>query len=149
MTDDKEYEPQLTPNMAGKLLKADELATVYIKIRTAIKDKEEEHKTELAPLQEQMDTISDALLTLCKEQNASTIKTDYGTISRRTTSRYWTSDWERMYDFIKEHDAPYLLEQRIHNTNMKKFLDENPDELPVGLQANTKYAISVRKPPAK
>ena len=93
--------------------------------------------------------ISDALLTLCKEQNASTIKTDYGPISRRTTSRYWTSDWERMYDFIKEHDAPYLLEQRIHNTNMKKFLDENPDELPVGLQANTKYAISVRKPPAK
>ena len=55
MTDDKEYEPQLTPNMAGKLLKADELAAVYIKIRTAIKDKEEEHKTELAPLQEQID----------------------------------------------------------------------------------------------
>ena len=137
------------PNLTGKILNADELAGVYIKIRTAIQAKEELHKLEMAPLEAQYELVSDAILALCNKQDASTIKTASGTISRRTTSRFWTSDWERMYEFIKEHDAPYLLEQRIHNSNMQKFLADNPEVLPIGLQADTKYVISVRKPTAK
>jgi hypothetical protein len=54
-----------------------------------------------------------------------------------------------MYEFIRENDAMHLLEQRIHNGNMKQFLSENPDELPVGLQADSKYVVRVRKPTAK
>lgn len=137
------------PNLAGKVLNADELAGVYIKIRTAIQAKEDLHKAEMAPLEEQQEMISNAILALCNEQDASTIRTDSGTISRRTVSRYWSSDWDNMYEFIKEHDAPFLLEQRIHNSNMRKFLEENPEVLPIGLQADTKYVISVRKPTAK
>ena len=51
--------------------------------------------------------------------------------------------------FIKEQDAPYLLEQRIHNGNMRQFLEDNPETLPIGLNADTKYVISVRKPTNK
>jgi hypothetical protein len=72
-----------------------------------------------------------------------------GTVTRRTVTRYWTNDWESMYQFIKEQDAPFLLEQRIHNGNMRQFLEENPDTLPMGLNADTKYAITVRKPTNK
>ena len=54
-----------------------------------------------------------------------------------------------MYVFIKEHDAPQLLEKRIHNGNMKEFLADNPDVVPEGLQAKTRYTISVRKPTKK
>jgi hypothetical protein len=54
-----------------------------------------------------------------------------------------------MYQFIKEQDAPFLLEQRIHNGNMRQFLEDNPDTLPMGLNADTKYAITVRKPTNK
>ena len=70
-------------------------------------------------------------------------------MTRTVSTRYWTNDWESTYQFIKEHDAMYLLEQRIHNGNMRQFLDDNPDELPVGLQADTKYVVRVRKPTAK
>jgi hypothetical protein len=72
-----------------------------------------------------------------------------GTVTRRTVTRYWTNDWEAMYRFIKEKDAPFLLEQRIHNGNMKQFLEDNPDTLPIGLNADTKYAVTVRKPTNK
>jgi len=54
-----------------------------------------------------------------------------------------------MYLFIREHNAPELLERRIHNGNMKEFLADNPDVTPAGLQAKNKYSISVRKPTKK
>ncbi len=130
-------------------IKADELVLAYRKIRDAIQEKEDAHKQEIATLRIQQDLISDALLALCNDQNLDSIRTSQGTVTRSTTTRYWTSDWESMYNFIKEQDAPYLLEQRIHNGNMRQFLEENPDQLPVGLNADTKYVIRVRKPTSK
>jgi hypothetical protein len=77
------------------------------------------------------------------------IRTAAGTVTRTTLTRYWTNDWGSMYEFIRENEAMHLLEQRIHNGNMKQFLSENPDDLPVGLQADSKYVVRVRKPTAK
>jgi hypothetical protein len=54
-----------------------------------------------------------------------------------------------MYKFLKENDVMHLLEQRIHNGNMRNYLEENPDSLPIGLNADTKYVLSVRKPTTK
>ena len=124
---------------------ADKLVSVYLKIRTAIQDKDQEIKN----LKEQQDKVSDELLKLCESQEADGLKTPSGTVSRRVISSYWTSDWEQMYAFIKEQDAPHLLEKRIHNGNMKEFLVDNPDVTPAGLQAKNRYAISVRKPTKK
>lgn len=124
----------------------DELVLAYRKIRDVIADKEEAHKELIAGLKEQLDTVSSKMLEVCQDQNADSIRTPAGTITRRVSSRYWTSDWESMYQFIKEHDAPFLLEQRISNSNMKQFLDDNPNILPMGLQATRKFVIQVRKP---
>ena len=128
---------------------ADKLVPVYIKIRDAIREKEHAHKEEMAALKEQLDSVGQALLDICEENGQDGFKTPEGTVTRRITSRYWTSDWEAMYKTIKEHDAPHLLEQRIHNGNMKQFLEENPDVLPAGLQADRKYTVQVRKPTSK
>ena len=54
-----------------------------------------------------------------------------------------------MHKFMKENDALHLLEQRIHNGNMKQFLEDNPDKSPMGLQADRRYTVSVRKPTSK
>lgn len=130
-------------------VKADELVLAYRRIRDAINEKEEAHKEAIAALKAQQDVVSEALLALCNDQNLDSIRTAAGTVTRSTTTRYWTNDWESMYQFIKEQDALYLLEQRIHNGNMKQYLEEHPDELPVGLNADTKYVIRVRKPTGK
>jgi hypothetical protein len=135
--------------MIDQDLTVDELVSIYVKIRTAIAAKEEQHKLELQELKDEFDIVSNQLLELCNEQNVDGFKTPAGTVSRRVTSRYWTSDWDSMYQFIKENEAPFLLEQRIHNSNMREFLDVNPDKFPTGLQNERKYAIQVRKPTAK
>lgn len=133
----------------GEELTADKLVSVYRQIRGAIDERESHHKAEITALREQLDAVSSKLLDICNTQNLESLRTPAGTVTRRTVTRYWTSDWGSMYNFIKEHDAAHLLEQRIHNGNMKQFLEENPDTLPIGLNADTKYAITVRKPTNK
>lgn len=124
---------------------ADKLVSAYINIRNAIQAKEDEIKA----LKETQDQMAEALLELCKEQNLDSLRTPYGTASRSIRTRYWTSDWHSMHNFIKEHDALHLLEKRLHNTNMKEFLDDNPGVVPEGLQSDKTYVITVRKPTAK
>jgi hypothetical protein len=127
----------------------EEMVGAYRKIRDVIRDREEEHKQELAALKEQLDIVADGLLSICNSLEVDSLRTEAGTVSRRVNTRYWTSDWDAMYRFIKEQDTPFLLEQRIHNGNMKQFLVDNPGLLPVGLQADSKYIIQVRKPTSK
>jgi hypothetical protein len=132
--------------MEDEVIPADKLVAVYRRIRAAIDEKETEHAKEIAVLKDKLELVSDKLLKICNDQNMDSLRTPEGTVTRRIKSRYWTTDWEHMYKFIKEHDAPFLLEQRIHNGNMKQFLEENPNLHPAGLQADRKYAITVRKP---
>jgi hypothetical protein len=135
--------------MEQEQLSADKLAAIYRRIRAAIDAKEEEHKREIEALRDELEVVSQSLLEICNAQNADSLRTAEGTIMRRVKTRFWTTDWESMYKFIKEHDAPYLLQQRIHEGNMKQFLDENPEAFPVGMQVDNKYAITVRKPTSK
>ncbi|MFN9899247.1 MAG: hypothetical protein ACK55Z_10740, partial [bacterium] len=58
---------------------------------------------------------------------------------------YWTNDWESLHKFIRENQAMELLERRIHQTNMKQFLEENPDMHPAGLQRDREYQITIRR----
>ena len=136
---------QLEKEYVMEQMSAEKLANIYIKIRDAKQAEEEKMKVKLAEFQEQLDLISDQLLELCKNQNASSIKTDSGTIIRKLSTRYWSTDWESMHQFIKENDALGLLEQRIHQANMKQFLEENPELMPPGVQVDRKYTVVVRR----
>ena len=124
----------------------DLLAGVYIKIRDARTTLKAEFTMQDSVLQEQMDLLETNMLDACKDLNASSIKTPHGTIIRSVKSRYWTNDWDSMYTFIKEQGAFGLLEKRLHQTNMKDFLVENPDLLPMGLNVESEYTVVVRRP---
>ena len=123
----------------------DKLASIYIKMREVIREKEEEIKT----IKAQQEKIVVKMLALCEEQNIDSLRTPAGTISRRVHTSYWPSDWDKMHQFIKENDAMHLLEKRVHGSNMKEFLEANPEVAPPGLQVNRKYTVSVRKPAKK
>lgn len=124
---------------------ADKLTATYIKIRDKRAEILQEYEKQDSELQNQLDLIANELLNICKETGVESLRTTAGTVTRTVKSRYWTSDWESMYAFIKEHDIPQLLEQRIHQTNIKTFLKEYPELLPPGLNQDSKYSISVRR----
>jgi sugar phosphate isomerase/epimerase len=124
---------------------ADKLISAYIKLRNARQKLTQDFESADAELKTKQDKVSEMLLEICKEMGADSIKTQFGTASRRLNIRYKTTDWDSMYKFIKEHDAFHLLEQRIHQTNMKNLLEENPEMVPMGLSSDSEYVISVRK----
>ena len=123
----------------------DKLVSLYLKIRdkkaeltTTFREKEEELNTKL-------NAVKTTLLDHCKNTGIESVRTVSGTFYRTVRNKYWTSDWESMNNFINEHKAINLIEKRIHPSNMKQFLEENPEVLPPGLNVDAEYTITVRR----
>lgn len=131
--------------VAQPVVDVDQLVKIYIKIRDARDQLRRELEEKEADLNEQLAVIEQEILEVCKKTNADSIKTKHGLAMRSVKSRFWTSDWEKFYEFMHEHKAPDLLEKRIHQSNMKQFLEENPDLHPAGLNVDRTYAITVRR----
>jgi len=124
---------------------AGKLSEIYLKIRDARSELKAKYEEDDKKLEEQMDVIEARLLDICKDTDADSIKTQAGTVMRRVATRYWTNDWDSMYEFVKENDAYGLLERRLHQTNMKQFIEENPDKFPKGMLLDSQYKITVRR----
>ena len=123
----------------------DRLVSVYLKIRDKKAAVTTQLKEEESLLNEKLDLVKNALLEHCKENNVESVRTRLGTFFRSVRTKYWTSDWESMNQFIKENDAVDLLEKRLHQGNMKQFLETNPDKLPPGLNVDSVYTVTVRR----
>ena len=121
------------------------LSSIYLKIRDARSALKAQYEEEDKQLEAQMDVIEAKLLEICKATDADSIKTQAGTVMRKVATRYWTNDWDSMYEFVKENDAYGLFEKRISQTNMKQFLEENPDKFPKGMLLDSAYKITVRR----
>lgn len=122
-------------------INAEKLTRVYVKIR----EKRRQLAKQDRELEEQLELVAQQLLEICKEQGAATIRTAHGTISRRVSKRFWPTDWDAFYKFIKENDALSLLYQRINTANMEQFLEENPDLHPPGLNADVTQTVVIIK----
>ena len=123
----------------------DKLTKVYLKIKQSRSELAAQFKEEDGKLVEQQEQIKRALLGYLKSENLDSVKTANGTFYRSTKTKYWTSDWESMYRFIVDNQVPELLSKAINQSNMKQFLEENPDLLPKGLNVDSEYVVSVRK----
>ena len=121
------------------------LTAVYISIRDKREEIKRAYEDRDVELKQQLEVIEQEMLNICKELGADNVKTPAGTIIRSVKSRYWTNDWDSMYSFIKEAGAFGLLEKRLHQTNMKDFLFENPDVYPKGLNVESQYTVVVRR----
>ena len=126
-------------------IQADKLAKVYIKMRDKRSELLKEFDEKDKAIETQMMLVEEELLKLCKSIGADSIKTSAGLVYRSVRTRYETTDWEHMYKFIKEHDIPQVLERRISTTNMKQFLDENPTLMPIGMNVNNRYTVTIRR----
>lgn len=124
---------------------AEKLVKAYIKIRDAKEKLARDCEIRLNELSEQMGVIEQELLELCKATGQDGGKTQFGTFTRTVKTRYWTSDWDSMYRFIKEYEVPELLERRIAQGNIKEFLASNPGFYPEGLNTDSRYAVTVRR----
>jgi len=123
----------------------EKLVKTYLKIKTKRSELSAAFEEQDAKLEKQMRAVKTALLEHCKANNADSVRTPEGLFYRTVKRNYWTNDWESMNKFILENEVPQLLEKRIHQGNMKEFLENNPDLLPPGLNVDSEYVITVRR----
>jgi hypothetical protein len=124
---------------------AEKLTSVYIKIKDKRSELTAKFKEEDSALSDQLSKVKRALLDYCEEQGVDSVKTSAGMFYRSARTRYWTSDWSSMHEFILENEVPELLDKRVNQNNIKQYLEENPDKVPKGLNVDSEYIVSVRR----
>jgi len=124
----------------------EELVTAYLAIRTEREVLLRQYEDKDKALKADMARIEAALLDVCNTVNADSIRTSHGTVMRKLNERFFCSDWDNFYKFVMEHEAPHLLERRIHQGNIKEFMGNHEgDGMPPGVNVMREYGVSVRK----
>tara|TARA_R100001129_G_scaffold154550_1_gene117307 strand:+ start:258 stop:650 length:393 start_codon:yes stop_codon:yes gene_type:complete len=124
---------------------AEKLTKAYIKIRDERAKLSAEYKEKDSVLSRQLERVKQGLLDYCNEHSVESVRTAEGLFYRSVKQKFWTNDWEKMHAFIMEHNVPELLEKRLNQTNLKQFLEENPESQPDCLNVDSEYSMSVRK----
>lgn len=123
-------------------LPMDRLVRIYMKMRAAL----QELDAQIEAIKEQQQEVKNEIKDRMRALGTKSLKTDFGTVSLMEKTRYYTQDWDSFKRFVIEQDAVDLLEKRISQTNMRTFLEENPALVPPGLNSDTEFDVSVRKP---
>ena len=124
---------------------AEKLVKTYLKMKVKRDEIRVEMESKLDDIDKQMKRVKLGWFVYCREQNLESVRTTEGLFYRTTKTSYWTNDWESMGKFIVEHNVPELLEKRLHQTNVKQFLEEHPELLPPGLNVDSEYSVTVRR----
>lgn len=132
--------------MSQETVPLDKLVRVYMKMRAAIQEIEKEYDTKLEELKAQQQLVKNSIKDQMLSMGSKSIRTDFGTVVLAQKTRYYTNDWESFKQFVIDNDAVDLLEKRIAQSNMAKFLEENPSLVPPGLNSDSEFDVSVRKP---
>ena len=133
-------------DIAAPSVTMDRLTRVYIKMRDKLSLLSRTYEEEEALIKAQQAEVSAAMKDIIQKAGGTGMKTEYGTVALKTSTRYYTQDWEAMYRFLIDNDAVHLLEKRIAQKNMSEFLDSNPGMVPPGLNTLSEITVSVTKP---
>ena len=128
-------------------LNLDELVKIYLTIRNEREKLKSSWEVKDGELEQEMKLLEQSMLTVCNDTNASSIRTESGTVIRSLKERFTTTDWDNFKKFVLDNEAIDLLERRIHQGNFKEFMAGHKDEgLPPGVNVMREFTIVVRKP---
>ena len=126
--------------------KAQTLAKAWRKINNAKRELTKKFDEDLEELNDDQRVIENELLSLCSNIGVVVSKPTLALITRSVKQRFVVNDWFELNKFIMENKALELLQRRVHESNMRSFLEDNPNLHPAGLDKTSEYVISVRKP---
>ena len=128
-------------------LNLEELVKIYLTIRNEREKLKKSWEVKDGELEQDMKSLEQSMLTICNDTNASSIRTENGTVIRSLKERFTTNDWDNFKKFVLDNEAIDLLERRIHQGNFKEFMAEHKDDgLPPGVNVMREFTIVVRKP---
>lgn len=132
--------------MSEKEATAEELSEQIRLCNTAIRNIKADCDKKVNLITEKKRALDEQALALCKKIGCSSIKTKSGTIVRSIKQRHIVNDKHSFNKFVLETGEIGLLQTRVHESNIKTFLEENPDKFPPGVDILKEFVVVVRKP---
>jgi hypothetical protein len=123
----------------GKITKA------HINIRdarSALKKQYDEADTDLKKAQQKLEA---AMLDHLNKHGMDAVRTESGTFYAQEEMTPSASDWNALYEWIKEHDAWEALERRIKKTFVKEYAETHSGGLPPGVSVFRERVVRVRR----
>lgn len=121
------------------------MTKVYVKIRDARAELKREFEAKDVDLKAQLEKLESAFLRLLEDSKLDSMKTEFGTVYRSEDTIPQAEDWDKLYAFIREHDAFEALEKRITKRFVKDFMEANEGRLPPGVKVFRKFTVNVRR----
>lgn len=116
----------------------------YISLRDEKKTIQDRHKEELAPINEKMQKIENALLKRLHEDGAKNIATDVGTVYISNVTKARVEDWQEFKEYALEHDLFDMMEHRVSKAAVEEFIEAN-GEVPPGLAISTETFARIKR----
>ena len=128
-------------------IKLDEIVQAFLSIRGQREAIAREFELKDAELKAEQVQLEQVLLEQCNSLNAETIRTGAGTVVKTLKENFICSDWDGLKSFILENGLIELMQQRLHNGNLKEYLATHEGEgMPPGVSSFREYSIVVKKP---
>lgn len=121
------------------------VARAYINLRdarTKLRKQYDEADADLKAAQTKLETT---MLDHLNKHGMDAVRTDAGTFYRQEEITPSASDWNALYEWIKDNDAWDALERRIKKTFIKEFQETHDGGLPPGVSVFREYVVRVRR----
>jgi hypothetical protein len=117
----------------------------FVAVRDKIKEIEERHKEELAPLVETRNLLTTWLQDFLEASGAESVKTKQGTAY--ASVRYTASlpDPQAFMDYVIENQAFDLMDRKANSTAIREFIETHKAP-PPGVNLNAVRTVGVRRP---
>lgn len=97
-------------------------------------------------LKSQQQMLEGEMLKHLNETGSESVRTANGTFYRQENLIPNGSDWNAIYDWIKENDAWDMLERRIKRVFVQEYMETHDGALPPGVSAFREFVVRVRRP---
>jgi KaiC/GvpD/RAD55 family RecA-like ATPase len=121
------------------------ITQAHINIRDARHDLKRQFEEADADLKRAQQKLEAAMLDHLNKHGMDAVRTEFGTFYAQEEITPSASDWNALYEWIKEHDAWEALERRIKKTFIKEYQEAHSGGLPPGVSVFRERIVRVRR----
>lgn len=118
------------------------LIAKYIETRDLKRTTQDKHKEELAPINNRLIKIENAMQRELQKSGVDSMKTSEGTAYLAHTTKARVEDWQALKEFLLENDLLDMVEKRVSKEAVEEFFEstgEYPPGVAISREVNTRF----------
>lgn len=117
----------------------------YVKLRDKIKMLDDQHKANMKPYREALDSLNSVLLDKLNATGGDSLKTKNGTAYKSVKRTASLEDADVFMEYVIANAAFDLMDRKVNVTAAETFANEH-GKLPPGVKMSSTATVNVRRP---